>query len=286
MIELGENDFSAVIKCPWCNAQGGRIEYKSEYECHAIRCHSCGIVYADKVLNERGKKKYWEKYLSNVHEASDAAVQKRHKMYRVEYGFIKPMLKPSAAILDVGCGNGDFLKEFATAGFDVCGVEYGQEAAETAGKKFPVYLGELPSLDIKRKFDLIIFRGSIQYFPNPKEYLNKAISLLNHEGVIFVTSSPNSDSLCFDLFKEKFTIPVTIVEPLSFNKRVLCEYFENAGFSLINNQHFYLETPYANLKSDILRVANAIELQAKGKRPIDKSPAFYDNMLSLVFKKN
>lgn len=174
---------------------------------------------------------------------------------------------------------------FENAGYNVVGVEYGQEAAEVASKNHNIICGEFPDLDIKNKFDLVIFRGVLQYVPNPKDYIDKAISLLNNNGCIFITAQPNIDSLCFKLFKDKFTQPVTGIDFIGYSESVLTKYFVEQKLHKIAEKYFYEETPYADIENDILKVANAINKIRNGEQIDFKSPAFYGNMMSLVYKK-
>ena len=68
----------------------------------------------------------------------------------------------------------------------------------------PAFIGLTPNIKINRQFDIITFRGTIEHFKDPKSYLYKAIDLLNDRGLIFITSTPNSKSICCKIFKEKW----------------------------------------------------------------------------------
>jgi hypothetical protein len=131
---------------------------------------------------------------------------------------------------------------------------------------------------------LIIFRGVLQYVPDPKAYLEKAIGILADNGHIFITAQPNMESLCFNLFKENFTQSVTGVDFIGYTEKLFNEYFKTKGLKKITDKYFYEETPYANVEEDILRVAKAIEYKRKNQEITFKAPAFYGNMMSLVYK--
>lgn len=284
---LNKEDFEHILQCPWCETKEFILEYKNDYECDVVRCPKCGLVYAKKILANEGKQKYWDTYLSTVHQSSTDHVKKRRKMYQIEFEYIHRMMQLGdySKILDVGCGNGEFLELFAQENYQCFGVEYGAEAAKEAGKKFMIYQGEFPLLNIEEHFDLIIFRGSIQYFVNPKSYFQKAIELLNPGGLIFITSSPNANALCFKLFGKKFTLPVSVCDYCAYHEELLVTYFESQKLNLVNSYHFYEETPYADYKNDILAVSQAIREKDNGLPITNLSPAFYGNMLTLVFKK-
>lgn len=155
----------------------------------AVRCKKCGLVYATKVLSSEGLDAYWRDYETNIHTADKRKEKQREEMYQIDHDFISPFLSPNCRVLDVGCGNGKFLDTFAADGYQCEGVEFGKEAFELAADRYNVYYGELSKLNIPAKYDLIIFRGVIQYLLDPKRDLKKAVDLLN-EGGIYILQLP------------------------------------------------------------------------------------------------
>ncbi|MBQ9136366.1 MAG: class I SAM-dependent methyltransferase [Lachnospiraceae bacterium] len=283
---LNNTHFCSVNECHWCGCKEATKLYTNLYDATIVKCNNCGFVYSNKILNEAGLKAYWSNYESNVHCADKKLNEQRLKMYQLDFDFIKRYIDLSSAdVLDVGCANGLFLDLFHEAGANCIGAEFGKEAACEAQKKYKVYFGEFPELPITEKFDLIIFRGVIQYFIHPKRYLAKAIQLLKNGGLLFITSSANADSYCFNLFKENFTLPCGVTDYYAFNERIITDYLKSLHAKLLAKYHFYSETPYANPAEDILKVAKATALANDGKEIHFRSPAFFDNMLTLVYKK-
>lgn len=249
-------------------------------------CNQCDLVYAGKILNDEGLKIYWSSYESQVHNATEIMVKNRQQMYDLELNYIKAFIDlKDSTVLDVGCSNGDFLDCFAKEGADCEGVEIGDEAYLIASKKHKCYKGCLPDLEIDKKYDLIICRGTIQYMINPKNYFRKMVSLLKPEGMIYITSSSNFGSLCANLFKDKFRLHVSETDYYGFKEPIITNFLDTLGMKLINRHDFYLETPYANLEEDIKKVALALEYKLQGKKIDFQSPPFFDNMLTLVYKK-
>ncbi len=296
VVTFSESDFKAIEFCPMCGCKESTPFYnvnwegndKSQNYCYekkvsVVKCKSCGLVYSQEILTSDGKEKFWKNFTSNVHEATENKVENRKAMYQIEYDYIHDFLNPMKRnrVLDIGCGEGGFLDLFIDC--DCYGVEIGKEAASRAREHYQIYEGELPELDIKERFDLIIFRGSIEYFENPKSYFEKAITLLNRGGKIFITCTPSGDAFVHKLFKNKFTLPVCAVAGIGFTVNVLKTYFAERGLLMCGEKYFYEETPYANIYEDIKTVQKAIEYRKKEKAVDFGAPAFWGNVMSLVF---
>ena len=218
-----------------------------------VKCNGCGLIYSEYVLTEREKNRFFGLYSSKVHEDSKETMDKRQIMYQLEFDYIAQFLDFSklSKVLDVGCAEGRFLDFFAQEGLDCYGVEVGEEAASIAESKYKIYKGNLPQLDFTDKFDLIILRGVIQYFENPQDYFRKIDSLLNKNGMIYITSQPNMDSLCHQLFKDKFILPVCAIARNGFSKNILFKYWSSMKYRLVGEKYFYEESPYAKIFDDI-----------------------------------
>ncbi len=278
--------YRLITKCPWCSAGSYIHLYNLPYgDGEARKCSTCGFVYASHVLDSSSINDYWKDYESAVHVADDDKVQKRKKMYAIDYGFIKEYLGGCKTALDVGCSNGDFL-DFISRDVKECeGIEIGEDAYNIAKKKYNVFRGDICAIDFVHKYDLIVFRGTIQYLLDPKKAFDKAVSILNQGGLLFITASPNSESICHKLYGKNFSLPVTPSDYWMFSKSLLDEYMIGRKMKLIDSEDQYLGTPYENLENDILEVASAIQLRNEGKSIEKKSPAFYGNMLTLLYRK-
>lgn len=269
-----------VESCPWCSS--GSYTYLYTSNCEVVRCNNCGMVYAKQVLNEKGRLKYWSDYCDKVHLADNVLNQKRNTMYELEYKFITRFLESNTKeVLDIGCSKGEFLDVFSKNGWTCFGVEYDKAAATIAKEKYIVWEGDLANLKIEKKFSLITIRGTIQYFLEPKKNFAIIADLLADGGLLYISASPNSNSLCFNLYKEHFSLPVCLTDYYAYNEKMLTDYLAEKNIKLVCDYDFYEQTPYCDLKDDILNVANAIQ----SGNISTKSPAFYHNLLTLVYKK-
>ena len=192
---------------------------------------------------------------------------------------------PRAKVLDVGCADGLFLDMFAAAGHECHGVEFGHEAALRAAQKYPVQEGYFPDLDITPGFDLIIFRGVLQYVHAPRDFFSKAASLLAPGGLVYVTAQPNMESFCHRVFRKKFRFSLTPCDCVGYTPQSLAGEFAALGCATVGQTFFYEETPYANPERDIQAVNRAVEAKNKGQESAEFSPPFWGNMMTMVFRK-
>lgn len=291
MEALCEHDFEFLKYCPWDHTDVEQAEYlyTDDMGCDIVHCPSCGVVYAKRRLNRSGLPKYWGDYLSRVHTHDIDSIKKRNQMYQIEYAFSQQYVF-RGKVLNIGCSNGSFLDVYKARGYETFGVEYGKEAAIAAGETHKVRYGVFSEMDFeKEKFDLIIFRGVLQYIPYPKKYLEKAVELLRPKqgmrpgGYLFITAQPNMNSLAFRLFGKKFTQPVTGADFIGFTEQLLTRYLMEWGLKKVGERYFYPETPYAKEEEDLLKMAKAIQYKREGKEVDFSSPAYWGNMMTLMY---
>lgn len=101
-------------------------------------------------------------------------------------------------ILEVGCGNGWLSAKLASvADVEVTGIDINAaelEQAKRVFKKTPglnFINGNLQAEELKdKKFDLVLFAASIQYFPSLEQVINHSLERLTLLGEIHIMDSP------------------------------------------------------------------------------------------------
>lgn len=274
-----------VDACPICGSRQSQVVYEVGGGVMAQKC-ACGGYYCDHRLNPEGLSAYWQDYQNREHCAVEAECVQRQRMYVVDYEYIAQFLKPGAKVLDVGCADGLFLDWFAAAGHECHGVEFGHEAALKAAQRYPVQEGYFPDLDIAPGYDLIIFRGVLQYVHTPRRFFSKAASLLAPGGHVYVTAQPNMEAYCHQVFRKRFRFSLTPCDCVGYTPQSLTGEFAALGCSTVGQTFFYEETPYANPACDIQAVSRAVEAINRGQEPQEPSPPFWGNMMTMVFRKN
>lgn len=115
-------------------------------------------------------------------------------------------LSPKSRWLDVGCGNGAFLRRVRDRiGCDVVGIDVDRravEAARTAG--IDVHLGTIDDAPYTRgQFDVVSGWWYLEHVPNPVEAAVKIATLLN-DGGLCILAVPNVASLNARAFRTRW----------------------------------------------------------------------------------
>lgn len=276
--------------CSWCgnDAADHPLWCEDLKPFRTVQCIRCGMVYVQVRLSQKGRDEYYSCYYSDVHQSQNDLKDKRNRMYAIEIKFIEKYIT-NGRILDVGCAGGNFLIYFKDDRWDRWGIEYGREAVKIAQKRIgsQILQGELTELDLPiGTFDLVAFRGVIEHVPKPKEYLESAVKLLSPQGKIFIGSTPNRDSLCAHLFRNKWNHHLPASHIFHFSPNDLKQFFHERSMRLIGEASFYLETPYADIKNDLFLIRKAIEYRSQGKEIDFESPPFWGNLMTLMFEKH
>jgi 2-polyprenyl-3-methyl-5-hydroxy-6-metoxy-1,4-benzoquinol methylase len=287
LFEYKPDEIEDVLTCPWCSSKSWQPWGVPNRNFPPVKCNACGVVFLNRRLNEKGRKRFYQSYV-RIHETPER-LKPRLKMYEMEYNLISNIVT-QGNLLDVGCGSGRFISQFPSERYRRFGIEYGGEAVNKACQIIEpnfVYEGDLLNSPFQKEyFDLIIFRGVLEHLSNPRETLNKACSLTKKGGCIFITSMPNLECVCAEIFRSYWTQHREFEHIVHFGKSHFRNFFKENGFVEILDKELYWDTPYASPEDDILQVTEAIRMRRNGKHSLNKvSPAFWGNVLSMVFKK-
>lgn len=121
--------------------------------------------------------------------------------YRWEFfEFLKFFKNKKFKLLDIGCGEGHFLKMALENGFEVIGIDFNEKVVKTAKEKFkiekiyPFTLEEFMKNFPYEKFGIITAFHIIEHLDNPLDFVFKLRKILKENG-FFVFSLPNTKRL-------------------------------------------------------------------------------------------
>lgn len=189
---------------PNCSACGhGPLRYSFSIHDHRlVRCENCAaMMFNPQPADEQLAAIYSEEYvLLQEEEAGAGHVSQLKQLTAEEYLtlLLKYRGKHAGRILEVGCGQGDFLARAVGCGYEVIGTDVSPHVCRIAearvrdrGQVHCGFLESLPAQD--ESFDVIILADVIEHVRRPIETLALIHRLLKPGGTIFI-ATPALDS--------------------------------------------------------------------------------------------
>jgi 2-polyprenyl-3-methyl-5-hydroxy-6-metoxy-1,4-benzoquinol methylase len=210
--------------CPLCGETANRpllstrVRSSSGERYRVVTCAACSLRYTDPLpTDEELNRLYEEEYYEYAYDrpCHDLATGVDGKVATRNPGrfnlqsltlIFKAVLfaerrrallgRQPGRVLDVGCGNGDFLRSLKRRGWDVHGIEFSVEATELArAKGITVHRGQLTSAAYPASFfDVVTLWHVAEHLPDPLTEFAEVQRILRDDG-LFVLEVPNSDCL-------------------------------------------------------------------------------------------
>jgi len=170
-------------------------------------------------------------------------------------------------VLDVGCGSGALSFYMAQSGCRVLGVDVSKNAinlckenAKRLGliNKIDFLVGDFTNMNLKRKFNLVLFSEIVEHLRNDKEALNKVYEYLKPKGIL-ILSAPSQNALLYKLgLVKKFDKKVGHLRRYQLSELIkLCE---DVGFKILETRKtegFFRNLLFVFKSGDaLLRLAN------------------------------
>ncbi len=115
--------------------------------------------------------------------------------------------KEKFTLLDIGCNNGRFLEGFLMNNkcADLNGIDLDSNFSRNYTNRINFLTGDFMEFGFDKRFDLITMRYLLEHLSNFKMYVEKAVSLLNDEGIIYA-AVPDIGSAKAKSLKDKWNL--------------------------------------------------------------------------------
>jgi SAM-dependent methyltransferase len=206
-----------------------------------VKCLRCGLIFSSPILEEKKIREFYSK--SGFHyEDQSSYLSETYSRYLSK--ILPRRRRERLTLLDIGCGNGFFLKKVIEMGIkNVYGVEPGKPSVLNAPKILQrvIKIGFLRrNLFRSNYFDVITCFHTLDHVLDPNQFLKTTYSLLKSSGRAFFIVH-DTDGLSVKLFGERS--PIFDIEHIYlFNKETLGRIFVENGFK--NVEVFDIKNTY------------------------------------------
>ena len=232
------------------------------------RCDNCAVVYLDPrptrasighayksyYTHERKQKNFLKRILYAIEVGIRHSYLNKKMGYKLKralpFGWIYYLFSPSqkstirniirdlpsptqhrTRLLDVGCGDGEFLSIARSMGYEVEGLEIDPVAQDVAAKDgMIVHLGTLPGSELPANyFDHITLNHVLEHFHDPCSALEEVFLLLKSHGRVWI-QIPNIDALSLHRFGSNSRLLEPPRHLVMFGASSLKSVLEKVGF--------------------------------------------------------
>lgn len=206
-----------------------------------VRCNSCRLIYVNPPPEpEQLTLSYSDEYRDwiGVDVATPLQGIKRLGLRR-KRRTVERYSDRLGRLLDVGCGEGDFLLEARLSGWDAVGTEVDSRQAALASRigGAEVRVGDLTDCHFdEESFDVVTMWHVLEHLGNPLETLAEIHKLLKQRGLLIVMV-PDCSCLAARLFKASWSGYDPPRHLCNFSPDVLEDALVRAGFDQIDTIH-------------------------------------------------
>jgi 2-polyprenyl-3-methyl-5-hydroxy-6-metoxy-1,4-benzoquinol methylase len=147
---------------------------------------------------------------------------------------IGAIARPPARLLDVGCGNGEFLAAATRFGYQAKGIDISEGAVALAcEKKLDAIAGDFLTQEFGDHYSLVTMWDVLEHLQNPFQFVSRARELLHEQGAL-VIKVPSYGSANFALLhaaKSRSSVLLGAPDHVQyFTKESLSRLLHRAGF--------------------------------------------------------
>ena len=181
--------------CPLC--AGSRLRYAFSHEGYRlVRCADCALLFSNPQPSDTELAAIYSADYFLGAESDEGRASTREMKRATARQYLSEIHsyagEAGGRLLEIGCGDGDFLVEAETAGYRVTGVEYAPAACDQARARLTrgeIICGELEKAALEgAQFDLCVLSDVIEHVRDPLAFLREIHRLLKPGGGIFIAT--------------------------------------------------------------------------------------------------
>lgn len=176
--------------CPICRQK----EFTKVYEPDIVKCKGCLTLFRNPRPSQKDIADSYNAGTTYAHWQNEE--KNFDALWSRRRDFISK-LKSTGKLLDIGAGDGRFLKKMMDKSFEVTGTEISATGSNLAcSRGLNLRIGQFTDLEFKTDtFDIITLWHVLEHVPNPGEVMKKAVSLLATEGILIIAVPNEAHSI-------------------------------------------------------------------------------------------
>lgn len=239
---LGQNVCTEEVRCNLCNSISTELLFVKD-SFNIVKCTKCGLVYVNPRPTKKEIKEIYSFAQKYYLDLSLNQIRQGEEIKRFE-GYIEIIekYKNNGRMLEIGCALGLFLKVAQEKNWEVYGVEFSDDLAEFARRRFGLkaIAGGIEETKFPSDFfDVIVLWDVLEHMLDPINALRCSIKILQKDGYLFLTI-PNIDGfvprVTYYLFGKTFGIwqhPSPPAHTYEFSNKTITKMLELANFEVI-----------------------------------------------------
>jgi SAM-dependent methyltransferase len=245
--------------CPVCSTAPGPGLFVKDGFRH-VRCPGCGLIYVSLILREDVMLRYWREELAWM-SVLNSGPQEELDRLKFAYGLDAAEAWRNGApgpgnLLDMGAGNGTFVRVAGEMGWNATALEINTESAQSMlDEGIRVIVKPLEVSDLPHgAFDLVTFWEVLEHLAEPRQAL-ASVGPLFSEGGLLLILVPNAGSLVTRILHEKSNTFGGHSHLNHFTAESLSRLLESLGYEILEietlltelgaiNNHLDFQDPY------------------------------------------
>lgn len=214
-----------------CACGNTRLGNSEEFPSHSILvCTSCGTLFEEYLPSIEEISACYGIYSYGSRKAVNPSTQ---LSYNKILDYFECIIGSPRSVLDIGCGQGDFLVSATKKGWRAQGTEYSESAIQLCvNYGLDVYSLERSRDMLQGSYNLVTLFEVIEHLSSPNSVLSDTYQLLQPGGFLYITT-PNANSLLRLLEKDNFQILRYPEHLIVFTPNGLRSILASTGFEVL-----------------------------------------------------
>jgi 2-polyprenyl-3-methyl-5-hydroxy-6-metoxy-1,4-benzoquinol methylase len=227
--------------CNLCNEKKSVLLY-SINNFDIVKCEKCGLVYINDIPSDKELSDIYEENSdilnANVEEAIQRSVFKNPHQKR--YKLISKLAK--GKLLEIGCGNGEFLKVAKMNDWDCIGVDISKKnCIRVNSNGIKAIQGDICDMDFfveeyHECFDVVVMWACIEHLKNPKKAIINLHKCIKPGGYLFI-STGDIESINAKISGSNWNLLTPPQHLFYFSEKSLVYLLKNTGFEPLSVKH-------------------------------------------------